>query len=149
MSDTIINIREAVPEDVPAIEELFAEMLRGIYPDSEPEPYEDGCLGKFFRGRDKIYIAEINDYPAAYISVEVYDEYIYLDDFCVSAKYRGKGLGTALVRTAEKYAEDKNVPAAVLHVEKSNEGAYRLYKRLGYEVCADEGCRLRMKKDLM
>ena len=77
------------------------------------------------------------------------DEYIYLDDFCVSAKYRGKGLGTALVRTAEKYAEDKNVPAAVLHVEKSNEGAYRLYKRLGYEVCADEGCRLRMKKDLM
>ena len=61
MSDTIINIREAVPEDVPAIEELFAEMLRGIYPDSEPEPYEDGCLGKFFRGRDKIYIAEIND----------------------------------------------------------------------------------------
>ena len=144
-----MNIRVALPDDVPAVEALFAEMLRSIYPGQEPEPYEKGCLDKFFGGADRIYIAEINDYPAAYISVEVYDEYIYLDDFCVSAKYRGKGLGTALVRTAEKYAEDKNAPAAVLHVEKSNEGAYRLYKRLGYEVCADEGSRLRMKKDLM
>lgn len=41
-----------------------------------------------------------------------------------------------------------SVKSAVLHVEKSNEGAYRLYTRLGYTVSADENSRFRMAKQL-
>ena len=60
----------------------------------------------------------------------------------------GMSGGTKLIELAEKYGINKSVQSAVLHVEKSNEKAYRLYKRLGYTVAAVENSRFRMAKQL-
>lgn len=45
---------------------------------------------------------------------------------------RGKGIGTALIRTAEKRARQRGFRRIGLGVGNDNPGAARLYRRLGY-----------------
>ncbi len=150
-SDTAYSIRIAVPADEARIRDLFAEMLRTISKTDTAEGYESGYLDKFWTGReDRIYAAE-TDKVVAYLSVEVYRRpraYVYLDDFSVTAAYRGRGIGTALLRAAEAYAKSLGMPAVVLHVDKSNDRAYRFYEGKGFSVYRDDGDRHLMKKDL-
>lgn len=61
------------------------------------------------------------------------DEY-YLDALAVDPKFRGQGLGTALIKHVQKKARKKGFSKASLLVEHGNIGAYRLYKKIGYKV---------------
>ena len=143
--------RKAEPADSARIEELFEEMLRTIYHTDDVEGYEAGYLDSFFsEGGDLIYVAEREKEVVAFLSVEMYreDGYIYLDDFSVAAAYRNKGIGTKLIGMAEDYAESTGIPAIVLHVEKTNEGAHQLYRKLGYLDHEDQGNRILMVKEL-
>jgi len=143
--------RKARSSDSERIAELFEEMLRTIYHTEEVEGYEDGYLDRFFsEGSDLIYVAERGKEVVAFLSVEVYSEdgYIYLDDFSVTAECRNKGIGTKLVSLAEDYAESMGISAIVLHVEKTNERAYQLYRKQGYLDHEDQGKRILMVKEL-
>ncbi len=53
-----------------------------------------------------------------------------------------------MVNTAVSYAKEKKLSAVLLHVEKTNTGALRLYKRMGFAVFRDDGHRYLMKKDI-
>ena len=55
----------------------------------------------------------------------------YIQTVCVGPEARGRGIGTLLVRFAEKriFAESPNV---FMCVSSFNKGARRLYKKLGY-----------------
>ncbi|MFC1649533.1 GNAT family N-acetyltransferase [Patescibacteria group bacterium] len=46
---------------------------------------------------------------------------------------RGQGVGTGLIEAAEKWAKKHGVIKLELTVSTDNEGAYRLYQKLGYE----------------
>ncbi len=144
------NFRKAAYADKEKIEQLFIEMLREIYKTDDVKGYEEGDLDSFFEDRGSwICVAEAGEVTAAYLSMELHSEdggFIYLDDISVSADYRNQGIGTQLIKIAEEYAEDCNVPAVVLHVEMRNESAIRLYRRLGYDVVSEEGSRYRMSK---
>ncbi len=145
------KIRTAVPADEGKIRELFLEMLRTIYHTDDVKGYGDGDLDRFWsESRDRIYVAE-DGQVVAFLSVEVHRDpvaHIYLDDFSVTAAFRGKGIGSALIRTAETYAEQTGSRAVLLHVEKTNTPAMRFYERLGYAVFRDDGNRLLLKKDI-
>ena len=151
MQEMEYTIRPAVPEDEERIRELFMEMLRTIYRTEDVQGYEPGYLDKYWRGgEDRIFVAAAPS-AVAFLSVEVYrgpEAYIYLDDLSVTAAYRGRGIGTSLIRRAEAYAEEIGIRRIVFHVEKSNASALRLYDRLGYTVHRDDGSRALMKKDL-
>ena len=142
------KIRTAVPADEQRICGLFLEMLRTIYDTEDVTGYDDGYLDRFFAGNeDRIYVAEDKE-VVAFLSVEVHHEeenYIYLDDLSVTAAYRNKGIGSELVSTAEMYAEEINIPAVLLHVEKANISAVRFYERLGFTVFRDDENRYLMK----
>lgn len=144
-------IRKAERADEERINELFREMLCTIHHTEQEEGYEKGYLDKYWRnGEDKIYLAEEDDQTIAFLSVEVYRiprEYIYLDDLSVTKAYRNKGIGTALIKTAEAYAEETGIPTILFHVEKTNTDAFRLYQRLGYQICRDECRRYLMGKN--
>ena len=144
-------IRKAVPEDEHRIRALFVEMLQTIYHTADVMGYEEGYLDKYWNNReDRIYVAEENDTVIAFLSVEVYrepKEYIYLDDLSVTEPCRDKGIGTELIRTAESYAEAIGIPVIIFHVEKSNNSAFRLYKRLGYTIYQEDGSRYLMIKN--
>ncbi len=136
------NLREAVPADVPRIGELYREMLGTIYGKPIEEPYE---AGGFFGGEDRIFVAESAEGVVAFLSVQVHREertYLYLDDFSVTAAWRGRGIGNAMLDEAEAYARHLGISAVVLHVERSNAGARRLYARRGYALLEEQGDRL-------
>lgn len=147
-----LKIRKAKKEDENRIKELFIEMLQAIYPHQNVCGYKDGYLDKFFENRgDFICVAEANGSVIAYLSIEVHHEsedFIYLDDLSVSEQYRGNGIGTELIKTAQKFAEEIAMPAIVLHAEKTNTEAIKLYERLGYRMMEEENTRLRMVKKL-
>lgn len=56
----------------------------------------------------------------------------YIQTVCVAPDARGRGIGTRLIRFAEKriFRESPNV---FMCVSSFNKGAYRLYRRLGYK----------------
>lgn len=146
------KLRNAVREDIPAISELFREMLRTIYRKEDADGYEEGYLERFFENNDDIItVAEENGRVVGYLATEVHREefdYLYFDDLAVSEPCRGQGIGTALIRDAETYGQGLGIGLFVLHAEGTNTGARRLYERLGYRVLDEEGTRVRMIKKL-
>jgi aminoglycoside 6'-N-acetyltransferase len=52
----------------------------------------------------------------------------------VSPDWRGRGVGSALMRAAEDWARGQGAERMVLDLDANNTGAQRLYERLGYEV---------------
>ena len=143
--------RKAELSDSKRIAELFIEMLRTIYNTNDVDGYENGYLDKFFsESEDLIYVAELDKEVVAFLSIEVYkdDGYVYLDDLSVTEKYRDKGIGTKLISLAEDYSKDIGVSAIVLHVEKTNVNAHKLYRKLGYMDNEDQENRMRMVKEL-
>ncbi|MBQ4051140.1 MAG: GNAT family N-acetyltransferase [Oscillospiraceae bacterium] len=145
------TIQKACPEDKPDIYRLFCEMLRDIYGKDAPH-YDDSFLDKYFSGgADLILLAKEGEKTVAFLSIEEHREeyhYLYLDDFCVQEDFRGQGIGTELLKQAEAIAAARKIGLIVLHVERSNKRAARLYASLGYEEFGASDSRIRMIKRL-
>jgi len=146
------TLRRAVSGDRPRISALFAELLQAVYGASDTKRYSGSDTDYYFSGgRDWICLAETADETAGFLSMEVHDDtggYIYLDDFCVTARYRGMGAGKLLIAAAESYARSLNIGMIALHVEKSNSLARSFYERRGFTIYRDEGTRLCLVKDV-
>jgi len=144
------QLRKAEPRDKEGIENLFLMMLRSVYKKEDVQGYEPGYLDKFFKDdRSWIYVAESEGNLVGYLSIEQHPDFLYLDDLCIDEKYRGLGIGTEFLKTAQKDASEKNIPQIRLHVEKSNQGAMKLYQRLGYTVAGEKDSRYLMTKIIL
>ena len=62
----------------------------------------------------------------------------YIYSFRVRPPYRGTGIGTLLLKTAETDVGKRGYQWITLNVGRDNPDARRLYERLGYIVVADE-----------
>ncbi len=145
-------IRQSVAKDEKRICELYLEMMQMIYHTEDVKGYKAGDLDRFWaENENRIFVAE-DGIVVGFLSVEVYHEnedYIYLDDFVVTAEYRNKGIGSALLKTAEAYAREINVLKLCLHVEKTNLSAMHFYENSGYAIYRDDGHRFLMNKELL
>jgi ribosomal protein S18 acetylase RimI-like enzyme len=83
--------------------------------------------------------AEPEDDPvlAPYSKLEENNSY-YLCGVAVFPHYRNGGIGTQLMALAEEQAREKGLTKLSLIVFEQNEGAKRLYDRLGYREIARE-----------
>ena len=59
---------------------------------------------------------------------------IHINNVAIRPAYRGRGLGTALMHHVLAEARRFGARRATLEVRSSNEGARRLYERLGFRV---------------
>ena len=140
------RIRQSVTADEKRIRELYTEMLQTVYRTENVETYKDGDLGRFRAGdENRIFVAEDRT-VIGFLSLE---DYIYLDDFVVTAEYRNKGIGSALLKAAESYAREINTLKLCLHVEKTNLSAMHFYENSGYAIYRDDGHRCLMNKELL
>jgi ribosomal protein S18 acetylase RimI-like enzyme len=55
--------------------------------------------------------------------------------------YRNRGIGTKLLRRSEQLLQARGDKRVVLGVNADNDGAIRLYRRLGYTWYPEPGCR--------
>ena len=134
------KIRTAVPTDEGKIRELFLEMLRTIYHTDDVKGYGDGDLDRFWsESRDRIYVAE-DGQVVAFLSVEVHHDpvdHIYLDDFSVTAAYRSKGIGSALLKAVlEKYSHVRQLTL----VTDSTPETLAFYRSMGFTELSAAGC---------
>ena len=63
----------------------------------------------------------------------VFDE-IHINNLAIRPRFRGQGIGTALMQHVLAEAKKLGARRATLEVRASNEGARRLYERLGFYV---------------
>lgn len=66
------------------------------------------------------------------IYVNKRDSVYYIDDICVSKKYRRENIGSQLLDYVEKLALDNHIKAIELDVWSFNEKATKFYQKNGY-----------------
>lgn len=87
-------------------------------------------------------VADANGFPVGQIKVAlVHDEDVkadgvrsgYLYSLRVFAPFRRLGIGSALIEHAEDLLRERGYRLVTIAAERENDGALRLYERLGYE----------------
>ena len=154
-----VIFRRSVKEDIPFINALFIEMVKTVNArmrDAGTEPYtelengfEDNYPDRFYIDDENlIFVAEYNGRVIGFLSVNRYKEsgYIYLDDFCVSAEYRGKGIGSELIQMAVAFAKEQQIGLILTHVESANKASIVFYKNRGFQLAEVQGHRLLIRK---
>jgi ribosomal-protein-alanine N-acetyltransferase len=84
-----------------------------------------------------IYVVRTADCPVVgFCAFWLVVDEIHINNIAMRPHYRGRGLGTALVRHVLAEGTRMGAQRATLEVRASNEGARRLYERLGFYVAA-------------
>ena len=142
------TLRKATVSDIPAIRDLFTEMLESIYtPDAVPVCAPAAPDYYFSGGDDWICVAEADGVIVGFLAIEVHREepaFLYYDDCCVRASWRNCGIGSSFLDAARSYGIRLGIPAAILHVESHNTAAQRLYRRHGFSPLREDGSRVCM-----
>ena len=95
------------------------------------------------RGDEVVYVVAVaNDYPVGRLGVDFARARragaVRLWSMAVIPHLQSLGIGSALIRAAEELAVQRGRRSAEIGVEERNEGARRLYKRLGYRRFGEE-----------
>jgi ribosomal protein S18 acetylase RimI-like enzyme len=132
--------RRVVEEDLPALEwngqyKHFRRLFRQAFNRAQ-------------QGGSILWIAEL---PQAAIVGQVFVQLFshrkdladgetraYVYAFRVRPEFRGEGIGTTLMETAEEDLRQRGFQLVSLNVARNNQDARRLYERLGYRVVAPE-----------
>lgn len=61
--------------------------------------------------------------------------YLYIHDVVILNKYRGKGLGKAMMEKLVLISKERDYCKITLEVREDNPAALNLYKNLGFEEC--------------
>jgi ribosomal protein S18 acetylase RimI-like enzyme len=134
-----IRVRPVVEGDLPALEwdgdyRHYRTVFRANFEDMQ-------------RGQRLMLVAVQGDVIVGQIFVQLNSadhqyadgrQRAYLYALRVRPAWRGQGIGQHLVAAAEARLRERGVATAVIAVAKTNEGAHRLYRRLGYQVFADD-----------
>ncbi|MFW9930249.1 MAG: GNAT family N-acetyltransferase [Candidatus Thorarchaeota archaeon] len=68
-------------------------------------------------------------------------KYLYINTIIVKSKYRGKQIGSTLMKKAELIAKKRHLKGLCLYVARGNKRALNLYRRLGYNLTGGFGNR--------
>ncbi|MHB8838204.1 MAG: GNAT family N-acetyltransferase [Gemmatimonadaceae bacterium] len=91
------------------------------------------CLTAVSDPARELYVARDGNQVAGFILLIMKGQFPgYIASVCVAASARGSGLGTQLVAFAEERIHRES-PNVFLCVSSFNDGARRLYERLGFE----------------
>ncbi len=98
------------------------------------------------RDRRLMLLAVLNDFPVGQIFIHLPDAQPgvprrhrgYLYALRVMEPFQRNGIGTRLILAAEAILQERDYQWSVIAVAKENEGARRLYERLGYVVFAED-----------
>lgn len=127
-------VRDALPEDAPAIARLNREEMGYEYPEEQTMEKLRALLSS---GRDKILVAECSGTVVGYVHLCNY-ELIYYDSLknvmgiAVSREYRRRGIGKMLLSAAEDWAKADGAAGVRLSSGETRTGAHAFYRSLGY-----------------
>jgi len=134
-----IHIRIARKDDVHLLEwygqyKHFRNLLRRAYREQ-------------MQGKRLMLVADCNDFPIGQIFIQLKSNNrqiangfnrAYFYSFRVMEIFRGNGIGTRLIESAESTIQQRGYNWATIAVAKENIHAIRLYERLGYQKFGED-----------
>jgi ribosomal protein S18 acetylase RimI-like enzyme len=134
-----ITLRLATLDDLPKLEwygqyKHFRNLFRRTYREQQA-------------GRRLMLLADSNNFPIGHVFIQFKDDTLdeigraYLYSLRVMEMFRRHGVGTWLMQEAESMILDHGIEWATLAVAKDNDGALRLYERLGYQIYMEDSGR--------
>lgn len=134
-----ITVRAAEPDDMSRLEwygqyKHYRNLIRRAFREQQ-------------RGRRLVLVADFNGFPVAQIVLQflannrrIADGHSrgYFYSFRVMEMFRGQGIGTAMMHYGEQILRDRDYRFATIAVATHNDGALRLYQRLGYYRIAED-----------
>ena len=142
-----MNIKLATLEQVNQIEILYQELflkMSNFQPKYlKPAKQEVEFIRKTINEKDSdILLAEIDNCTIGFLLIQelitpsytclVEHKYAFIPDIIVGAEYQSKGIGSALLLEAKKWAENRNLDYLELNVLSENIGAITLYEKQGF-----------------
>ena len=141
-----MEVRQALPEDVPALVALFQELdrMQSDWRVFTPRPGFYDQVGEKYReamqGPDSLVIVAEDDGEVvgmAYGEVSQPSRFsderaLELSGVVVRSGYRGRGVGRELVREAARFAEAGGIAWVELKTFAPNEGAMSFWEGLGF-----------------
>jgi ribosomal protein S18 acetylase RimI-like enzyme len=143
-------IRRAIESDAAALGRLGGLLLRTHYefdrqrfmaPGDDPESGYASFLRWQMQEEDvAIFVAEQDGQVVGYVYAglepqswkELRDAAGFIHDVIVDAAGRRSGMATALVEAAAQWLKQRGAPRVLLWTASPNEGAQRLFERLGF-----------------
>lgn len=143
-----IRLRPENDADLPRLRELYASTRREeLAPLPWPETEKLAFLDRQFEAQRRHYrehfpetafdVIEVDGAWAGRLYVDRRADEIRLVDIALLPQWRGRGIGTQLLRELMGEARRRQLPLRI-HVEKQNR-AYRLYVGLGFRAIEDKG----------
>ena len=144
------QIREATVEDAKSLSGLLIEVhdahvdaLPHVFRRIEADDQTEGFLrGQIASEDGQAFVAESAGQLAGYLWIRLHEappihlfiprRYAEIDTLVVSAPFRRRGIGQALVRRAHRWAAEQGADQVQLVVYEFNQEAIRFYERLGY-----------------
>ncbi|MCP4571794.1 MAG: GNAT family N-acetyltransferase [bacterium] len=143
-----MQVRSALPEDIPAIVDLWVEFM-DFHTTLDPD---------FVRGQDSVahwteyvtglldaadhcvLVADDEDVLAGYIVAIAKEippyrtirKYGYLQEIGVARRFRRQGVGRRLVAAAEEWMRAQGVPHAEVRIYVNNDASQRLFRSAGF-----------------
>ncbi len=112
--------------DIPAV--------AGIEKECFSEPWSEKGLTQELENENAVFfVAKIFDDVAGYMGMHTVLDECYVANVAVRDSCRRKGIGSRLLKYAEKKARERNCSFISLEVRVSNESAIALYSKEGYE----------------
>ena len=136
---TDIVIREATPNDIPQILEIYSSAGVGeVHFSAEEATVHYGRLKQY--PSFHLYIAFIDQNAAGTYELLIMDNMAkrgrrsgIVEDVAVHPRYQGIGVGRAMMQHAREQCRDANCYKLVLSSNLKREGAHRFYESLGFE----------------
>jgi len=151
-------VRKAVIENFEAVKHLNNQVHRK-HVIAKPDVFreiENPLNLDFFSieiGKDHIFVLESDDVILGYAFVRIVEtkdhpvikdkKILLIEDLCIGANYKRKGLGKILFTELEKYAKENNCTSIELTVWDFNDEAKQFYEKMEMEKTI-----IRMKKIL-
>jgi len=138
----VVNLRPARPADAPTIAEIYNQGIEDREATLETERRSAEERLRWLTGRDSkhpVIVAEVEGVVTGWGSLNVFNSrpaYDHVADFSVyvGRGYRGKGVGSALLRELLGIAHELGYHKLVLTAFPWNRGGLALYGKFGFRV---------------
>jgi ribosomal protein S18 acetylase RimI-like enzyme len=139
------HLRNAKLEDADFIFGVLDEAIGPSLRDaSEWDEAEQRRIVTYLLETADVHVIQVDEADAGYLAVWRSEHEIHVASIALSEPWRGKGLGTSLMRDLIDEASGRAVPVRLSVL--SNNPAHELYERLGFVVTQVEGRKLRMER---
>ncbi|HEY5652743.1 MAG TPA: GNAT family N-acetyltransferase [Pontiella sp.] len=136
----MVKIRTATANDIPEMAGLLEQLFSievDFYPDLNRQIRGLGLLLQ--SDSSEIFIAEHQGHVIGMCTIQIHistaigSTVAKIEDVIVDINYRGKGIGSSLLQSAEEWSSKRNLPRLQLQADRENLPALKFYEALQWK----------------